>query len=53
MTDYEIELEDKIKALEEKNDRDLACCQQEIRRLRSVVRELNQENSDLKEQLKK
>jgi flagellar capping protein FliD len=51
MTDYEEELENKVKALEERNDRDLATCQREIRRLRSVVRELNAENEALKAQL--
>jgi phage host-nuclease inhibitor protein Gam len=51
MTDYEMELEDKVKALEERNDRDLASCQKEIRRLRSVVRELTAENDELKQQI--
>jgi predicted RNase H-like nuclease (RuvC/YqgF family) len=53
MTEYEEELENKVKQLEERNDHDLATCQKEIRRLRSVVRELNAENEALKAQINK
>jgi hypothetical protein len=42
--DDEMFYEDKIRELEDRNDRDRAICQNEIRRLRWAVRELDNEN---------
>jgi predicted RNase H-like nuclease (RuvC/YqgF family) len=43
--------EDKLKEQEDRHERELQTCQREIRRLRWAVRELDNENDELKKKL--